>query len=326
VSSNTTIGWTLAEWRAEIQQHPASLRRLLQTLRANLAKPDPAWIYVASEAEVDSQLAALDKSQDLPLYGIPFAVKDNIDVAGMPTTAACPAFSYVPSVDATSIAKLRAAGAIVMGKTNLDQFATGLVGTRSPYGIVPNTFNERYVSGGSSSGSASAVARGLVPFSLGTDTAGSGRVPAGFNNIVGLKPTKGRVSTRGVVPACRSLDCVSVFALTLADADTIAAVMSGFDAEDAYSRKAPPAARRSPLAIFRRNLAWACRYHRIGLATPPPPAPGTVPWKPSKNSARKWCRWISPPCLNWRSCFTVAPGWRSAMPLWVNLWVPMRRR
>jgi allophanate hydrolase len=246
VSSNTTIGWTLAEWRAEIQQHPSSLRQLLQTLRANLAKPDPAWIYVASEAEVDSQLAALDKSQDLPLYGIPFAVKDNIDVAGMPTTAACPAFSYVPSVDATSVAKLRAAGAIVMGKTNLDQFATGLVGTRSPYGVVPNTFNERYVSGGSSSGSASAVARGLVPFSLGTDTAGSGRVPAGFNNIVGLKPTKGRVSTRGVVPACRSLDCVSVFALTLADADTIAAVMSGFDAEDAYSRKAPPAARHFP--------------------------------------------------------------------------------
>lgn len=245
MSSNTT-GWTLAEWRAEIQQHPSSLRQLLQTLRASLAKPDPAWIYVASETEVDSQLAALDKAQDLPLYGIPFAVKDNIDVAGMPTTAACPAFAYVPSVDAASVAKLRAAGAIVMGKTNLDQFATGLVGTRSPYGTVPNTFNERYVSGGSSSGSASVVARGLVPFSLGTDTAGSGRVPAAFNNIVGLKPTKGRISTRGVVPACRSLDCISVFALTLADADTIAAVMSGFDSEDAYSRKAPPAARHFP--------------------------------------------------------------------------------
>src|SRR5690606_10354651 len=174
----------------------------------------------------------------LPLYGVPFVVKDNIDVAGIPTTAACPAFSYVADADATSVARLRAAGAIVLAKTNLDQFATGLVGTRSPYGAVPNSFNPDYVSGGSSSGSAVAVARGLVPFSLGTDTAGSGRVPAGFNNIVGLKPTRGRFSTSGVVPACRSLDCVSVFVLNVADAEAVAAVLEGFDPSDSYSRSA----------------------------------------------------------------------------------------
>src|SRR5690606_18197914 len=162
--------------------------------------------------------------------------------AGIPTTAACPAFSYVADADATSVARLRAAGAIVLAKTNLDQFATGLVGTRSPYGPVPNSFNPDYVSGGSSSGSAVAVASGLFPFSLGTDTAGSGRVPAGFNNIVGLKPTKGRFSTLGVVPACRSLDCVSIFALSVSDAEAVAVVTEGFDAEDPYSRIQPAAA------------------------------------------------------------------------------------
>lgn len=244
--SSITNGWTLAEWRAEIQQHPSSLRQLLHSLRAELSKPDPAWIYVVSAAELDDQLTALEKTPDLPLYGVPFAVKDNIDVAGIPTTAACPAFAYTPTADAMCVTQLRAAGAIVMGKTNLDQFATGLVGTRSPYGAVPNTFNPQFVSGGSSSGSASVVARGLVPFSLGTDTAGSGRVPAGFNNIVGLKPTKGRISARGVVPACRSLDCVSVFALTLADAEVITRHLSGFDEKDAYSRRAPAAARHFP--------------------------------------------------------------------------------
>ena len=146
---------------------------------------------------------------------MPVAVKDNIDVAGLPTTAACPAFAYTPDVDATSVARLRAAGAIVIGKTNLDQFATGLVGVRSPYGVPRNAINERLVPGGSSSGSAVAVAAGLVPIALGTDTAGSGRVPAMLNNIVGLKPSLGLVSTFGVVPACRTLDCVSVFSLTV---------------------------------------------------------------------------------------------------------------
>ncbi len=171
---------------------------------------------------------------------MPFAVKDIIDVAGWPTTAACPAYSYVAKCDAPVVARLRAAGAIVVGKTNLDQFATGLVGTRSPHGAVANSFKPEYVSGGSSSGSASVVARGLVPFSLGSDTAGSGRVPAAFNNIVGLKPTRGWLSTSGVVPACRTLDCVSVFALTVEDAEQVASIAGGFDETDPYSRPSLP--------------------------------------------------------------------------------------
>ncbi len=175
----------------------------------------------------------------LPLYGIPFAVKDNIDVAGLPTTAACPGFAFTPDRSATAVAKLEAAGAIVIGKTNLDQFATGLVGVRSPYGVAVNPFNKEYVPGGSSSGSAVAVSAGLVSFALGTDTAGSGRVPAGFNNIVGLKPSIGLISANGMLPACRSLDCVSVFALTVADAMAVLEAARGPDAADAYSRSAP---------------------------------------------------------------------------------------
>ena len=174
-----------------------------------------------------------------PLYGVPVAVKDNIDVADLPTTAACPAFSYQPSEDSTAVARLRASGAIVIGKTNLDQFATGLVGLRSPYGIPRNTFNPDLVPGGSSSGSAVAVAAGLVPLALGTDTAGSGRIPAGLNNIVGLKPSLGLISTFGVVPACRTLDCISVFALTVDDAWTALGAMAGMDRADPYSRNRP---------------------------------------------------------------------------------------
>jgi allophanate hydrolase len=174
---------------------------------------------------------------DLPLYGIPFVIKDNIDLVGMPTTAACPAFAYAPTRSATVVQRLLEAGAIPLGKTNLDQFATGLVGTRSPHGACRNSFNAEYISGGSSAGSAVAVATGLASFSLGTDTAGSGRVPAAFNNLVGLKPSLGRLSTRGVVPACRSLDCVSIFALTAQDAASVLDVAEGFDAEDPYARK-----------------------------------------------------------------------------------------
>ena len=234
------LGWTIPEWLAAYRSGKLTPRDALHSLREKLSVDDKAWIYLLSASEIEQQLAGLDAIENainLPLYGIPFAVKDNIDVAVVPTTAACPAFTYVPEKDARVVAALKKAGAIVLGKTNLDQFATGLVGTRSPYGAVPNSFNSDYVSGGSSSGSATLVARGLVPFSLGTDTAGSGRVPAGFNNIVGLKPTKGRFSIKGVVPACKSLDCVSIFSLTVEDAETVASLIEGFDVEDGFSRK-----------------------------------------------------------------------------------------
>lgn len=196
------------------------------------------WISRVPRAEVMRLAKALlnPASRELPLYGIPFAIKDNIDLAGLPTTAACPAFSYVPEYSAHVVQKLIEAGGIPIGKTNLDQFATGLVGTRSPYGACENAFDPAYISGGSSSGSAVAVAKGLVSFALGTDTAGSGRVPAAFNNIVGLKPSCGRLSIGGVVPACRSLDCVSIFALTSTDAAHVLRAAEGFDVHDPYSR------------------------------------------------------------------------------------------
>lgn len=236
---------TISEWIDLYRSGSTTPVEALSNLRTHLSPSDNAWIYILSPAELDAQLAhlnSLGNAESLPLYGVPFAVKDNIDVAGMPTSAACPAFTYVPEVDAESVARLKAAGAIVLGKTNLDQFATGLVGTRSPYGAVPNSFNPEYISGGSSSGSAALVARGIVPFSLGTDTAGSGRVPAGFNNIVGLKPTRGRFSTRGIVPACRSLDCVSIFSLSVEDAEIVAQILQGVDEKDIYSRAEPAAA------------------------------------------------------------------------------------
>lgn len=212
--------------------------------RAALVARDPAvFISMTSDTDLRAEarrLAARDA--DLPLFGIPFAIKDNIDAAGLPTTAACPAFAYFPEQDATTVAKLRAAGAIVIGKTNLDQFATGLNGTRSPYGAPRCVFDADYVSGGSSSGSAVAVAAGLCAFALGTDTAGSGRVPAMFNNIVGLKPTPGLVSNAGLVPACRSIDVITVFAGTVPDAALVRQVMEGYDPADPFSRRAVPVA------------------------------------------------------------------------------------
>jgi allophanate hydrolase len=195
------------------------------------------WITRLSKEQVMAYARALEqRPSSLPLYGVPFAIKDNIDLTGVPTTAGCAEYAYSPRSSATVVQKLIDAGAIPIGKTNLDQFATGLVGTRSPYGACRNSIDPNYVSGGSSSGSAVAVASGLVSFALGTDTAGSGRVPAAFNNIVGLKPSCGMLSTRGVVPACRSLDCVSIFALTSADAASVLAVAGGFDPADEYSR------------------------------------------------------------------------------------------
>src|SRR6266852_5062937 len=207
--------------------------------RADLAEQRHIWIARLSRDQVMGYVRALQARgiDDLPLYGIPFVIKDNIDLAGVPTTAGCPRFAYTPARSATVVQRLLDAGAIPLGKTNLDQFATGLVGTRSPHGACRNSFNAEYIAGGSSSGSAVAVATGLASFSLGTDTAGSGRVPAAFNNIVGLKPSNGRLSTRGVVPACRSLDCVSVFALTTEDAGSVLDAAEGYDAIDPYSRK-----------------------------------------------------------------------------------------
>ena len=182
--------------------------------RIRALENNPIWICLIREEDAIAAADALADSPNKSLFGIPFAVKDNVDVADLPTTAACPSFSYVAQANATVVQRLLDDGAILIGKTNLDQFATGLVGARSPFGTCRNLFNSEYISGGSSSGSALAVAGGLVSFALGTDTAGSGRVPAAFANIIGLKPTRGVVSTRGVVPACRSLDCVSIFALT----------------------------------------------------------------------------------------------------------------
>jgi allophanate hydrolase len=212
--------------------------------RIAAAGEDGVWISRRPDGALLAEARALDarwaERGRLPLYGVPFAVKDNIDVAGLPTTAACPAYARDPAETAPVVARLVAAGALLVGKTNLDQFATGLVGTRSPYGTPRNPFDPAMPPGGSSSGSAVAVAAGLVGFALGTDTAGSGRVPASFNNLVGLKPTRGLLSTRGVVPACRSLDCVSILALTVDDALAVLDVARGFDAQDPCSRAAPP--------------------------------------------------------------------------------------
>jgi allophanate hydrolase len=228
------------------QLTPAGLVRQLHA-RIEAAADNPVWIHLLDEAELAPYLAALEGQgpDSLPLYGVPFAIKDNIDLAGVPTTAACPGFGYTPQRSAFIVEQLVRAGAIPLGKTNLDQFATGLVGVRSPFGQVRNSFAPDYISGGSSSGSAVAVALGQVSFALGTDTAGSGRVPAGFNHLLGIKPTRGRWSTRGVVPACRSLDCPSLFALDPEDARAVAAVLDVFDPEDDYARPREAVAGRS---------------------------------------------------------------------------------
>ena len=232
---------TISALKAQYQAGILTPRQLIFDLRDSaLAGDDNAWITLPTKEQLDVYISALEQNEaadQLPLYGIPFAIKDNIDLAGVPTTAGCAEFSYTPTQHAFVVERLIAAGAIPLGKTNMDQFATGLVGTRSPFGEGKNVFNSDYISGGSSSGSAIATARGLVSFALGTDTAGSGRVPAALNNLIGHKPTKGLLSCQGVVPACKSLDCVSIFALTAEDAATVLNVAAEFDEADFLSRK-----------------------------------------------------------------------------------------
>ena len=259
---------TLPQWR-HAYRDGAEPARLLEALRQRLQRESPpeAWITRVGGADLADAIAALETRaaqhadraaalRAMPLFGVPFAVKDNIDVAGLPTTAACPAFERTAQAHAHAVARLVQAGAICIGKTNLDQFATGLVGTRSPYGRPSSTFGAERISGGSSSGSAVVVSRGDVAFALGTDTAGSGRVPAGFNSIVGLKPTPGRVSCAGVVPACRSIDCVSILALTTTDAAEVLAVVEGPDPADAYS-------------AFRLGAALPKAVLRVGVPAAP---------------------------------------------------------
>ncbi|MGA2893540.1 MAG: allophanate hydrolase [Xanthobacteraceae bacterium] len=231
-----TVAEILAAYRTGAAAPADIVKRSFARIRAH---NDPAlFISLREESDVAAEAEALAGKADktLPLYGIPVTVKDNIDVAGLPTTAACPAYLYRARRDSTAVARLRAAGALILGKTNLDQFATGLVGVRTPYGIGRNLFDEKLIPGGSSTGSALSVGSGIAPLSLGTDTAGSGRVPAAFSNIVGLKPSLGLVSTAGVVPACRTLDCVSIFALTVDDAVAALNAIAGPDAADPFSR------------------------------------------------------------------------------------------
>jgi allophanate hydrolase len=242
------VNFDFAGLRAAYRDRIVTPGSVVEEVLARIAArgEDGVWITRFPDDGLRAAAAALERraaaegADAMPLYGLPFAVKDNIDLAGLTTTCACPGFAHMPAGSAPAVERLVRAGALPVGKTNLDQFATGLVGTRSPYGVPRNPFDPAFIPGGSSSGSAVAVAAGLVAFALGTDTAGSGRVPAAFNNIVGLKPSRGLISATGVVPACRSLDCVSVFALTAADAAAVLDIAAGYDETDPYSRPAPP--------------------------------------------------------------------------------------
>jgi allophanate hydrolase len=234
-----TLPFTLEALRGAYETGASVLAIVAEVRRRIALNPDnPIWIHPLTDEELRPYLARLENCEPntLPLYGVPFAIKDNIDLAGIPTTAACPAFAYTPTDSAFVVQRLIEAGAIPIGKTNLDQLATGLVGTRSPYGAVQNAFDPTLISGGSSSGSAVSVALGQVAFSLGTDTAGSGRVPAALNNLIGYKPSCGLLSTTGVVPACRTIDCVTIFGLTLSDTARIANIADQFDSSDAYAK------------------------------------------------------------------------------------------
>ncbi|MCH2556136.1 MAG: allophanate hydrolase [Alcanivorax sp.] len=266
------LGWTIDQWRSAYRRKKLTPVSAMKALSALLQDSERAlWIHLLDESSLLAQAERLSDPA-LPLYGVPFAVKDNIDVGSLPTTAACPAYAYSAKETAPAVQALLDAGAILVGKTNLDQLATGLVGVRSPYGEVPNPFNGDYVTGGSSSGSAAVVSLGLVPFALGTDTAGSGRVPAALTNIVGLKPTKGSMSTRGVVPACRTLDCISVFAVSVDDAETVFDIYKGFDEQDGYARHAPAGV---PTALPEKP--------RLGV-------PKDTPWFGDDQAAAAWQR------------------------------------
>lgn len=236
------LSFDLASLRAAYAAGTPVRAVIAEAMRRCASDAHHAFIHRLTDAEIEPYVAHLDgvDPASLPLYGVPFAIKDNIDLAHIPTTAGCPEYAYTPGKSAYLVQQLIAAGAVPLGKANLDQFATGLNGTRSPYGACRNAFNPDFVSGGSSSGSAVSVAKGWVSFSLGTDTAGSGRVPASFNNLIGLKPTIGLLSATGVVPACRSVDTVSIFALTAADAQAVLAVTAVPDEADAFSRAAKP--------------------------------------------------------------------------------------
>ena len=269
---------TISDFQDRLRNGIVNVSDLIEIVLARIAAQSPAEVFIhradpqkvrqrARELQ-DRLLSEPGLLARMPLFGVPFVVKDNIDVLGVETTCACPAFAYTPRRSATVVERLESAGAIFIGKTNLDQFATGLVGTRSPYGEVANPFDSRYVSGGSSSGSAVAVALGLVPFALGTDTAGSGRVPAAFCNLVGIKPTPGLVSTNGVFPACRSLDCISAFTHTVVDAWSVLSVLAGIDPDDTYSRAItalPPLIRKVRIGVptpleFLEDAAAACAF------------------------------------------------------------------
>ncbi|OWB76931.1 allophanate hydrolase activity protein [[Candida] boidinii] len=263
-----TTGWSVEQWKKF--HHDSTPEESFKTLASlvgsfKIAPEDPAWISVASEENLKHQwqiLQSFSNKEELSLYGVPVAIKDNIDAKGFDTTAACPSFLYTPSEDSTVVGLLRKQGAIIVGKTNLDQFATGLVGTRSPYGITKNAFSDKHVSGGSSAGSAVVVSRGSVPVSLGTDTAGSGRVPAALNNLIGLKPTVGAFSTAGVVPACKSLDCPSIFSTNLHDAQLVFDIIAKYDGLNCeYSRELPA----NPLKYYSQDLKIAVPIDMNGL-------------------------------------------------------------
>lgn len=263
----TELSFDIAALRAAYAAGATPQAVIAEVYRRIEAAGDPGiFISLRDEADVAAEAGALPAfdAEKTPLWGIPFAIKDNIDLAGTPTTAACPAYTYQPETDAFAVAALKAAGAIPIGKTNLDQFAAGLVGVRSPYPIPKNAIDPEIVPGGSSAGSAVAVARGLVTFALGTDTAGSGRVPAALNNIVGLKPTLGALSNTGVVPACRTLDTISVFALTVPDAWAAFSAAAKYDAADAYARKVPVPPLAPPPPVMRIGVPDAATREFFG--------------------------------------------------------------